>query len=70
MLIAMVGLGRMGAHMARRLLRDGHDCVVYDQNPDAMAQRVAESAAEADALFARNGHRWRDITGNMGSCHV
>ncbi|NCS66690.1 MAG: hypothetical protein GW787_11110, partial [Betaproteobacteria bacterium] len=31
MQIAMVGLGRMGANMARRLLRDGHDCVVYDR---------------------------------------
>ncbi|PIX01426.1 MAG: 6-phosphogluconate dehydrogenase (decarboxylating), partial [Hydrogenophilales bacterium CG_4_8_14_3_um_filter_62_83] len=42
MQIAMVGLGRMGANMARRLLRDGHDCVVYDRDPDAVARLVAE----------------------------
>lgn len=35
MQIAMVGLGRMGVKMARRLMREGHDCVVYDHNPGA-----------------------------------
>ena len=33
----MVGLGRMGANMARRLMRDGHRIVVFDVNPDAVA---------------------------------
>ena len=33
----MVGLGRMGANMARRLMRDGHRIVAYDVNPDAVA---------------------------------
>jgi len=37
MQIAMVGLGRMGANMARRLMQGGHDCVVYDRNPEAVA---------------------------------
>ncbi len=37
MQIGMMGLGRMGANMVRRLLRDGHQCVVYDINPDAVA---------------------------------
>jgi len=50
MQIAMVGLGRMGANMARRLMRDGHDCVVYDRNPETVAQLVAEGAAGAASL--------------------
>ena len=33
MQIGMMGLGRMGANMVRRLMRDGHECVVYDINP-------------------------------------
>ena len=34
MQLGMVGLGRMGANLVRRLMRDGHDCVVYDVNAD------------------------------------
>ena len=40
----MVGLGRMGANMVRRLMRDGHECVVYDVNPDAVAALAGEGA--------------------------
>ncbi|ADE10635.1 phosphogluconate dehydrogenase (NAD(+)-dependent, decarboxylating) [Sideroxydans lithotrophicus] len=50
MQIAMVGLGRMGANMARRLMRDGHACVVYDRNPDTVAQLVADGATGAASL--------------------
>lgn len=50
MQIAMVGLGRMGANMARRLLRGGHDCVVYSRNPKDVAQLVAEGATGAASL--------------------
>ncbi|TXH73983.1 phosphogluconate dehydrogenase (NAD(+)-dependent, decarboxylating) [Thiobacillus sp.] len=50
MQIAMVGLGRMGANMTRRLMRDGHDCVVYDRNPETVAQLVAEGATGAASL--------------------
>jgi len=50
MQIAMVGLGRMGANMARRLMRDGHDCVVYDRNTETVAQLVAEGATGATSL--------------------
>ncbi|MDO8988807.1 MAG: decarboxylating 6-phosphogluconate dehydrogenase [Sideroxyarcus sp.] len=50
MQIAMVGLGRMGANMARRLMQGGHKCVVYDQNPQAVAQLVAEGATGASSL--------------------
>jgi 6-phosphogluconate dehydrogenase len=50
MQIAMVGLGRMGANMARRLMKDGHDCVVYDRNAEAVARLVAEGATGAASL--------------------
>ncbi len=50
MQIAMVGLGRMGANMARRLMREGHECVVYDQNPATVAQLVTEGATGASSL--------------------
>ena len=52
MQIAMVGLGRMGANMARRLMGDGHECVVYDRDPEAVAQLVSEGALGADSLGA------------------
>ena len=47
MQIAMVGLGRMGANMVRRLLKYGHDCVVFDVNPDNVAALVKEGATGA-----------------------
>jgi 6-phosphogluconate dehydrogenase len=50
MQLGMVGLGRMGANLVRRLLKDGHECVVYDVNPDVVAQLAAEGAVGADSL--------------------
>jgi 6-phosphogluconate dehydrogenase len=50
MQIGMVGLGRMGANLVRRLMRDGHHCVVYDVSPDAVAGLVAEGAVGAGDL--------------------
>jgi len=44
MQLGMIGLGRMGANMVRRLLKNGHECVVYDTNPDSVAALVAEGA--------------------------
>jgi len=44
MQIGMMGLGRMGANMVRRLQRDGHECVVYDINPANVATLVKEGA--------------------------
>jgi 6-phosphogluconate dehydrogenase len=44
MQIGMIGLGRMGANMVRRLLRGGHECVVNDRNADAVKALVAEGA--------------------------
>ena len=50
MQIAMVGLGRMGANMVRRLLRAGHECHVYDVSPEAVAGLVAEGARGAGSV--------------------
>jgi len=50
MQIGMIGLGRMGSNMVRRLLRAGHDCVVYDVHPEAVRQLVAERAVGAASL--------------------
>ncbi len=48
--LGMVGLGRMGANLVRRLMRDGHDCVVYDVNPDPIKQLEGEGATGASSL--------------------
>ena len=50
MQLGMVGLGRMGANMARRLMRDGHEFVAYDVNPDAVATLAGEGAEGASSL--------------------
>jgi 6-phosphogluconate dehydrogenase len=47
MRLGMVGLGRMGANMVRRLMRGGHECVVYDAFPEAVKALVAEGATGA-----------------------
>jgi 6-phosphogluconate dehydrogenase len=52
MQLGMIGLGRMGANMVRRLIRDGHQCVVYDRSADAVKQLVTEKATGADSLAA------------------
>jgi 6-phosphogluconate dehydrogenase len=50
MQIGMMGLGRMGANMVRRLMKGGHDCVVYDINPDSVAALVKEGAVGAASM--------------------
>jgi 6-phosphogluconate dehydrogenase len=50
MQLGMIGLGRMGASMVRRLLRDGHACVVHDLQPSAVAALVTDGAAGAASL--------------------
>ena len=52
MQIAMIGLGRMGANLVRRLMRSGHSCVVYDRDPDARAALEKEGATAAADLGA------------------
>jgi 6-phosphogluconate dehydrogenase len=46
----MVGLGRMGANMTRRLLRSGHECVVYDVSPKAVQELVRDKAVGSASL--------------------
>jgi len=50
MQLGMIGLGRMGANLVRRLLRDGHRCVAYDVNPAAVQQLAGEGAVGASTL--------------------
>lgn len=52
MQIAMIGLGKMGANMSRRLLRGGHEVFVYDRNPEAVATLVKEGGKALDGLNA------------------
>jgi 6-phosphogluconate dehydrogenase len=47
MQLAMVGLGRMGANMVRRLLHGGHQCVVFDKSPKAVSELAGEHAVGA-----------------------
>jgi 6-phosphogluconate dehydrogenase len=50
MQVGMIGLGRMGANMVRRLMRGGHDCVVHDRSEDAIAALESEGATGARSL--------------------
>ncbi len=50
MQLGMIGLGRMGANMVRRLIRDGHDCVVFDMSQKAVGELVAEHATGSSSL--------------------
>jgi 6-phosphogluconate dehydrogenase len=50
MQIGMIGLGRMGANMVRRLLRGGHQCVVYDRSTEAVATLAGEGATGSESL--------------------
>ena len=50
MQVGMIGLGRMGANMVRRLIKNGHSCVVYDRSPDSVRQLSGEGATGSSAL--------------------
>jgi 6-phosphogluconate dehydrogenase len=50
MQLGMIGLGRMGAGLVRRLMRDGHECVVYDVNETAVKELAGEGATGASSL--------------------
>ena len=50
MQLGMIGLGRMGANMVRRLIGGGHDCVVFDMSPKAVANLSKEKAVGASSL--------------------
>ena len=51
MQLGMIGLGRMGANMVRRLIKKGHSCVVFDRSPQAVADLVRDHAIGADSLI-------------------
>ena len=50
MQLGMIGLGRMGANMVRRLMKGGHECVVFDVNADVVKGLASEGALGADSL--------------------
>jgi len=50
MQLGMIGLGRMGANMVRRLIRGGHECVVYNRSPEPVAALAAEGAVGTASL--------------------
>ena len=50
MQIGMIGLGRMGANMVRRLIKGGHECVVFDRSPEAVKDLVKDHAVGATSL--------------------
>src|SRR5258705_10213665 len=50
MQLGMIGLGRMGANMVRRLLKGGHQCVVFDMSPKAVKELIKEKAVGTSAL--------------------
>src|SRR5262245_39298877 len=50
MQLGMIGLGRMGANMVRRLLRGGHECVVFDRSAKAVEELAKEKATGAASL--------------------
>ena len=50
MQLGMIGLGRMGANIVRRLMRNGHDCVVFNRTPDKVHQLESEGATGAKSI--------------------
>ncbi|MEY2461012.1 MAG: 6-phosphogluconate dehydrogenase, partial [Acidimicrobiaceae bacterium] len=50
MQLGMIGLGRMGANMVRRLMKGGHDCVVSDVSADAVKDLASEGSTPSDGL--------------------
>jgi 6-phosphogluconate dehydrogenase len=47
MQLGMIGLGRMGANMARRLMKADHECVVYDAHPETVEGAIGSASLEA-----------------------
>ena len=59
MQLGMIGLGRMGANLVRRLMRDGHECVVYDVSADAVKRARGRGRDRRDSIadFVRASSR-------------
>src|SRR3989449_7755601 len=62
MQLGMIGLGRMGANMVRRLMRGGHECVVWDVNTDNIKRLAAEGAT--------GGESFEDFIGKLNKPRV
>jgi site-specific recombinase XerD len=73
MQLGMIGLGRMGANMVRRLLRGGHQCVVFDMSSKAVAELAAEKAMGASSpedllkKLAKPRAVWHDLRHSFAS---
>src|SRR4051794_13130055 len=50
MQLGMIGLGRMGSYMVQRLMKAGHECVVYDSHPEAMQELVSKGAKSSSTV--------------------
>src|SRR5712671_1546788 len=50
MQLGMIGLGRMGANMVRRLIKGGHQCIAFDRSPKAVDDSASEGAVGASSL--------------------
>jgi len=67
----MIGLGRMGANMVRRLLNGGHECVVFDASPKAveeLAKRGASGAATLGDLVGKLAKPRNGVAHGAGGC--
>ncbi len=53
MQLGMIGLGRMGANMVRRLINKGHSCVVFDRSPQAVSELVTDKATGTSWLACK-----------------
>jgi 6-phosphogluconate dehydrogenase len=53
MQLGMIGLGRMGANMVRRLIKNGHQCVVYDRSAQAVTESLPRPSPKRPAFQAR-----------------
>jgi len=51
MQLGMIGLGRMGANMVRRLLKGGHRCIVFDRSPKVVSELVQDTAVGSSSLY-------------------
>src|SRR5947208_14142153 len=72
MQLGMIGLGRMGANMARRLIKKGHDCVVFVRLPKTVSELVQENAVGAASLpdlvkkLEKPGAVWQMVPAAVG----
>jgi len=55
MQLGMIGLGRMGSNLVRRLMLDGHRCVAYDRNPEVVKGLEGEGAVGAPTSWTGRG---------------